>query len=125
MDHVAAFTIFPRDVGHSTVICDFLFHPTEIAKPDFDPMDAVEFWDITNLQDWAVVEGVQRGMTSRRFTHGYYAPMESASLDIRKYIATRLGDVVDLPTALVPSDQPGGSDQPKKFRHSRESGNPS
>jgi hypothetical protein len=88
-------------------------------------MDAVEFWDITNLQDWAVVEGVQRGMTSRRFTHGYYAPMESASLDIRKYIATRLGDVVDLPTALVPSDQPGGSDQPKKFRHSRESGNPS
>ena len=92
MDHVAAFTVFPRDAGHTTVICDFLFHPSEIAKPDFNPMDAVEFWDITNCQDWAIVEGVQRGMNSRRFTHGYYAPMESASLDIRKYIAERLDD---------------------------------
>jgi len=44
-----------------------------------------------------VVEGVQRGMTSRRFTHGYYAPMESASLDIRRYIAQRLGDLVNVP----------------------------
>jgi len=90
MDHVAAFTIFPRDAGHTTVVCDFLFHPSEIAKADFDPMDAVEFWDITNRQDWAIVEGVQRGMNSRRFTHGYYAPMESASLDIRKYISERM-----------------------------------
>jgi Rieske 2Fe-2S family protein len=97
MDHVVAFTIFPRDAGNTTVVCDFLFHPSEIAKPGFDPMDAVEFWDITNCQDWTIVEGVQRGMNSRRFTHGYYAPMESASLDIRKYIAERLGDIVDVP----------------------------
>ena len=98
MDHVAAFTIFPRDAGHSTVICDFLFHPSEIAKPDFDPMDAVEFWDLINRQDWTVLEGVQKGMSSRRFTHGYYAPMESATLDIRQYIAQRLGDLVHVPS---------------------------
>jgi len=97
MDHVAAFTIFPRDAGHTTVVCDFLFHPDEIARPDFDPTDAVEFWDITNRQDSTVVAGVQRGMNSRRFTHGYYAPMESASLDIRRYIAQRLGDLVNVP----------------------------
>jgi Rieske 2Fe-2S family protein len=97
MDHVAAFTLFPRDVGHTTVVCDFLFHPSEIARPDFDPMDAVEFWDITNRQDWTVCEGVQRGMTSRRFTHGYYAPMESPSLDIRRYILERLGDKLTPP----------------------------
>ena len=90
MDHVAAFTIFPRDAGHSTVICDFLFHPDEIAKPGFDPTDAVDFWDLINRQDWSVLEGVQKGMNSRRFGHGYYAPMESASQDIRQYIAARL-----------------------------------
>ena len=90
MDHVAAFAIFPRDAGHSTVVCDFLFHPSEMEKPHFDPMDAAQFWDVTNRQDWAVVEGVQRGMRSRRFSHGYYAPMESASLDIRRYIAKRM-----------------------------------
>lgn len=104
MDHVAAFTLFPRDAGHTTVICDFLFHPSEIGKPDFDPMDAVDFWDLINRQDWRVCEGVQRGMNSRRFTHGYYAPMENASLDIRRYIAQRLGDLVDVPQ---PSDPEG------------------
>jgi Rieske 2Fe-2S family protein len=109
MDHVAAFTIFPRDAGNTTVVCDFLFHPSEIAKSGFDPMDAVEFWDITNRQDWAIVEGVQRGMNSRRFTHGYYAPMESASLDIRKYIAQRLGDVADVPRTDLRGDVPGTS----------------
>jgi hypothetical protein len=30
-------------------------------------------------------------MNSRRFTRGYYAPMENASLDIRRYVAERLG----------------------------------
>jgi hypothetical protein len=30
-------------------------------------------------------------MQSRVFQHGYYAPMESASLDIRRYIKEKLG----------------------------------
>jgi hypothetical protein len=30
-------------------------------------------------------------MRSRVFEHGYYAPMESASLDIRRYINDKLG----------------------------------
>ena len=28
---------------------------------DFDPAYAVDFWDLTNREDWAVCEGVQRG----------------------------------------------------------------
>jgi hypothetical protein len=34
---------------------------------------------------------VQAGMTSRAFRFGYYAPMEDASLDIRRYIAVHPG----------------------------------
>jgi hypothetical protein len=30
-------------------------------------------------------------MASRVFQHGYYAPMESLSLDIRRYVGERLG----------------------------------
>jgi Rieske 2Fe-2S family protein len=90
-EHVAAFTVWPRDATHSAIICDFLFHPTEIAAASFDPSDAVEFWDRVNRQDWAICESVQRGMASRVFQHGFYAPMESASLDIRRYIEARLG----------------------------------
>jgi glycine betaine catabolism A len=89
-DHAAAFTLWPHGPAHTTVVCDFLFHPEEIQKPGFNPMDAVEFWDITNRQDWVICESVQRGMGSRMFQRGYYAPMESLSLDIRHYIGARL-----------------------------------
>ncbi len=91
-DHAAAFTLWPRDTGHTTILCDFLFHPDEMARPGFDPMDAVEFWDITNRQDWVICESVQRGMGSRVFERGFYAPMESLSLDIRRYVRERMGD---------------------------------
>jgi Rieske 2Fe-2S family protein len=91
-DHVAAFTLRPEGPGRTTILCDFLFHPDEIARPGFDPSDAVEFWDLVNRQDWAICESVQRGMSSRVFQHGYYAPMESWSLDIRRHIRERLGE---------------------------------
>ncbi len=91
-DHVAAFEVQPVDVDLTRVICTFLFHPETMASPSFDPSDAVEFWDVVNRQDWRICESVQAGMHSRYFRHGYYAPMEDASLDIRRYIATHLGD---------------------------------
>jgi Rieske 2Fe-2S family protein len=90
-DHVAAFALFPNGPSRTTIVCDFLFHPAEIANPSFDPSDVVDFWDLVNKQDWAICEGVQAGMRSQAFTHGYYAPMEDASLDIRRYLASRLG----------------------------------
>jgi Rieske 2Fe-2S family protein len=85
-DHVAAFTLFPHGPASTTIVCDFLFHVDELAKPGFDPTDAVDFWDMVNRQDWKVCEGVQLGMTSRRFTTGFYAPMEDYSMDIRRYL---------------------------------------
>jgi glycine betaine catabolism A len=90
-DHVTAYTVWPRAPGHTTIICDFLFHPSEMAGPSFDPGDAVTFWDRVNRQDWAICENVQCGMGSRVFERGYYAPMENASLDIRRYVAEKLG----------------------------------
>jgi Rieske 2Fe-2S family protein len=98
-DHVAAFTVWPHSAGRTTVVCDFLFHPDEIAKPDFDPGDAVTFWDMVNRQDWLICERVQDGMTSRRFTAGYLAPMEEPSADVGRYVAARLG---------IDSHTPGG-----------------
>jgi Rieske 2Fe-2S family protein len=90
-EHVAAFCLWPRGPQRTEIVCDFLFDPDEMEKPEFDPSDAVEFWDLVNRQDWAICESVQSGMQSRAFRYGYYAPMEDASLDIRQYIAERLG----------------------------------
>ena len=92
-DHVAAFALWPIGPTDTRVVCDFLFHPDEIARPGFDPSDAVDFWDLINRQDWAICERVQSGMRSRIFRQGYYAPMEDLSLDIRRYVGDRLGDI--------------------------------
>jgi phenylpropionate dioxygenase-like ring-hydroxylating dioxygenase large terminal subunit len=94
-DHVAAFVLRPVSVDRTEVVCDLLFAPDEIAKEGFDPSDAVELWDLTNRQDWAVCESVQRGMTSRYYTGGWYAPMEDASLDIRRWLLPRLEGTPD------------------------------
>ena len=90
-DHATAFTLWPLLPGRTRVVCDFLFHPSEMAREAFDPADAVDFWDLINRQDWAVCEGVQRGMGSRSFKGGYFAPMEDQSLDIRRYLEAKLG----------------------------------
>jgi phenylpropionate dioxygenase-like ring-hydroxylating dioxygenase large terminal subunit len=91
-DHVVAFTLWPLDAGHTRIDCDFLFHPDEIVTPGFSPADAVDFWDLVNRQDWEICASVQKGMSSRAFSFGYYAPMEDLSLDIRRYLADTMGD---------------------------------
>jgi Rieske 2Fe-2S family protein len=90
-DHAAVFILQPKSAERTDIICHFLFEPHELEQPNFDPTDAVEFWDITNRQDWSICESVQRGMRSRVHQHGYYAPMEDFSLDIRRYVRERLG----------------------------------
>ncbi len=89
-DHVAAFSVFPEGPARTTIVCELLFAPQEIARADFDPADVRDFWDIVNRQDWAICESVQAGMRSQSFRYGYYAPMEDASLDIRRYLEERL-----------------------------------
>ena len=90
-DHVASFVLWPKGPAHTTIVCNFLFHPSEVAKPDFDPSDAADFWDVVNLQDWAICERVQRGMMSKFFTQGLFAPMETPSLDIREWWKKQMG----------------------------------
>jgi Rieske 2Fe-2S family protein len=91
-DHATAFTLWPKGPKRTTIVCDFLFHPAEMEKKEFDPRDAVEFWDLVNRQDWEICKRVQQGTGSRRHAFGFYAPMEDLSLDIRRYVRERLGD---------------------------------
>jgi glycine betaine catabolism A len=63
-DYVMTHLMTPLSVDRTHVECAWAF-PREVAeKPDFDPSYAVDFWDLTNRQDWAACESVQRGLTS-------------------------------------------------------------
>jgi Rieske 2Fe-2S family protein len=89
-EHVAAFVLVPTAVDRTEITCDLLFAPDEAAKPRFDPSDASDLWDLVNRQDWAICESVQRGMSSRYYQQGWFAPMEDASVDIRRWLLPRL-----------------------------------
>jgi Rieske 2Fe-2S family protein len=90
-DHVAAFVLLPHAPNRTTVECSLLFAKDAAEAADFDPSDAGDLWDLVNRQDWAICESVQRGMSSRSYRHGWFAPMEDDSLDIRRWLLPRLG----------------------------------
>lgn len=75
-DYVLVHTVWPLTAEHSRVVCEWLFAPETLDTPGFDPTDAIEFWDLTNRQDWALCERVQRGAGSRGNVPGPFHPSE-------------------------------------------------
>jgi Rieske 2Fe-2S family protein len=65
-DYLMLHTLWPRQPGHTEIVCEFFFEPETMARPEFDPSDAIEFWDQVNREDWHVCELTQKGMSSQR-----------------------------------------------------------
>lgn len=75
-DYMMTHTLWPKAVDRTEIVCEWHFHPAETAKPDFQANDAIEFWDLTNRQDWGIVELSQAGIQSRAYTPGPYSSRE-------------------------------------------------
>jgi Rieske 2Fe-2S family protein len=75
-DYIMTHTLWPRAVDRTDVICEWHFHPNEMAKGNFEGDDAVEFWDITNREDWGISELAQAGIESRAYRPGPYSLCE-------------------------------------------------
>lgn len=73
--------------------CYWLFRPEVINDPKAQAgiESAVEFWDMTNKQDWTVCEQMQRGTKSSRFTRGYYSGREDILYQLDKELLKALG----------------------------------
>ena len=76
-DYVMVHQAWPQSPARTILFCDWFFHPDAFGRPDFHPDDAVEFWDMTNRQDWHVCELSQQGIASRAYQPGPYSPRES------------------------------------------------
>lgn len=77
-DYVLTHRLEPLAPDRTRIECQWLFHPESFAAPGFSPAYAVDFWDLTNRQDWQAVESVHRGVSSRGFRPGVFAPREQA-----------------------------------------------
>ena len=78
-DYMMTHTLWPQAVDQTRIICEWYFHPDEIARPNFQAEDAVEFWDATNREDWGIVEFAQAGIRSRAYTPGPTPPASICS----------------------------------------------
>ena len=76
-DYIMYHTIWPRSAGKTLVTCEWLFHPDTLTNPSFRPDDGVEFWDLTNRQDWALCANAYRGVRSYAWEPGPYSEIES------------------------------------------------
>ncbi len=76
-DYVMVHYAKPIAPNRTEVVCAWLFDSAEMSKPTFDPSDAVDFWDLTNRQDWHVNELTQLGMSSRAYASGPYSNAEA------------------------------------------------
>ncbi len=72
-DYVMTHRLEPLAPGRTRVECDW-YVPHGVT----DAAYAVAFWDITNREDWAACESVQRGLSSPHFVPGPLAPGEDA-----------------------------------------------
>ncbi|HIA11545.1 MAG TPA: aromatic ring-hydroxylating dioxygenase subunit alpha [Flavobacteriales bacterium] len=92
-DFVLFHHITPKGPGSITNNCYWLFHPDVIADKTARERikSAVDFWDLTNRQDWTVCEQMQKGTGSRRFTRGYYSGQEDILLALDKELLKALG----------------------------------
>ena len=88
-DYVMLHTLWPRAVDRTEVVCEWFFEPEAIEAPDFDPSDAVEFWDQVNREDWHVCSLTQQGMNSRSFVPGRYTTQEDDVHEFDVMIAER------------------------------------
>ena len=96
-DYVMVHRLVPLAAGRTQIECTWSFAPESLAQPGFDPGYAIEFWDITNRQDWGACESVQRGLGSPFAAAGPLSADEDAVYSFvttvaRGYLGARVGE---------------------------------
>ena len=76
-DYVMVHQLVPQSPERTLIFCNWFFHPEAFEREDFNPHDAIEFWDMVNKQDWHVCELSQQGISSRAYEPGPYSARES------------------------------------------------
>jgi Rieske 2Fe-2S family protein len=90
-DYVVTFMLTPIAPDRTDITCHWLMHPDEIARPGFDPSDAVEFWDVTNRQDWRLSDMAQAGISSIGYRPGPYSNREELLTAFDRWVIERVG----------------------------------
>ena len=83
-------SLWPASVDRTKIICEWYFDLTEMSRPNFIADDAIDFWDKTNREDWAISEQSQLGVRSRAYAPGPYSLREGLLHAFDRYILDRI-----------------------------------
>jgi Rieske 2Fe-2S family protein len=98
-DYVMTHRLVPLSPDRTFIECDWLFAPESLALDGFDPSYAVDFWDITNREDWTACESVMRGVNNRGYRPGPLSGWEGTVYQFLGIMAhAYLGDGLVVPT---------------------------
>jgi glycine betaine catabolism A len=75
-DYVMTHRLEPMGCDRTRIECAWHFPPEAHTKRDFSPSYATDFWDITNRQDWAACEAVQRGVRGPGYRQSPFSSQE-------------------------------------------------
>jgi glycine betaine catabolism A len=106
-DYVMTHRVEPIGPNASRVECLWLFPPEARERPDFTPVYASEFWDVTNKEDWLACESVQRGLASRGQRQGPFSVNEDEVRAFQSMVARGYtGGSVSRPPQVHPHGPP-------------------
>ncbi|NKB86801.1 MAG: Rieske 2Fe-2S domain-containing protein [Acidobacteria bacterium] len=89
-EYVLLHRVQPDGPGRSRVSCEWFYPESTLAQSDFDASEEIEFWDVTNRQDWGLCEMVQQGAASR-LRPGPYHPLEYCVHAFDRWYVERVG----------------------------------
>ena len=85
-DYMLVHSLWPMAPDRTVNICEWHFQPSELARERFNPSDCVDFWDLTNRQDWHVCELSQAGISSPAYVPGPYSNREDLLYAFDRFI---------------------------------------
>ncbi len=77
-DYVLTHHAWPAGPNRTIVNCDLYLDVDSVGRPDLDISGARDFWDLTNRQDYHVVELQQAGTRSGSWVTGRYSNQEAS-----------------------------------------------
>lgn len=83
-DYVMTHRLVPLSPEQTFIECSWLFPPEALELEGFDPAYAVDFWDITNREDWTACENVMKGVRHKGYRPG---PLSSWEGTVYQFLA--------------------------------------
>jgi Rieske 2Fe-2S family protein len=104
-EYVMVHQLWPQAPDRTLIVCDWFFHPDAAGAtaPGYNPEDAIEFWDVTNKQDWHVCELSQQGIASRAYEPGPYSARETIPAAWDREYLRRMGGGKPLTSNVQPA----------------------